>query len=169
MGKPNHPSKIVVHHTAYATHALQFETVNNLHRQRFDFVSSLGWYVGYHYLVEWDGSIRQARDDEEEGAHVIGQNTQSIGIALAGNFDLETPSASQRVALVQLIDKLLFKFNIPANEIYPHRAFTQTKCYGIMLGDDWARITYQQFVKKKLAYYLDLLKALLQSLKTYVY
>jgi N-acetylmuramoyl-L-alanine amidase len=41
-------------------------------------------YIGYHFVIEIDGSIRSGRGIEEIGAHVQGSNAKSIGICMIG-------------------------------------------------------------------------------------
>ena len=161
MERPNLPNKIIVHHSADGRTTPQFDIVNESHRVRFGFVSGLGFYIGYHYFVEHDGEVRQARKENEEGAHAKGQNTSSIGICLAGNFNEAVPSEKQKESLCKLIEEVLGRWLIRENAIYPHRAFADTSCYGSMLGDDWARETYRQFKKKSI---LKLIKSALEKL-----
>ena len=166
---PNNPNKIIIHHSANGGLNPQFNSVNLYHKERFNFISSLGLYVGYHYFVESTGEVIKARLEKEEGAHTRGQNLSSVGICLAGNFDYQMPTAAQRNALVKLIDEIQVRWYIRENEIYPHRAFGDTSCYGKMLGNEWARETYSQYKKKdiynKLFQLLEKLTKLLQCLK----
>lgn len=48
-------------------------------------VSDRGWRdIGYHYLIDRDGTVAKGRPIEQTGAHVAGHNTGTIGIALFG-------------------------------------------------------------------------------------
>ena len=48
-------------------------------------VEERGWSdVGYHYLIRRDGSVETGRDIERPGAHAVGHNSHSIGLAIAG-------------------------------------------------------------------------------------
>jgi N-acetylmuramoyl-L-alanine amidase len=50
-----------------------------------------GWAkIGYHYVIEIDGTVQKGRDDSEIGAHVAGSNANSIGICMIG-IDKFTP------------------------------------------------------------------------------
>ena len=139
---PNVPNKLIVHHTASAYHGSQFDSVNAYHKEREFYLSSLGFYVGYHYFIEKDGSLRQAKEDHEEGCHTIGQNLQSIGICLAGKFNVELPTWPQINTLGKLMQTLLQQHQIAVTEIYPHRKFQSKDCYGTLLHDLWARCVY---------------------------
>lgn len=112
--------------------------------------SSLGFYVGYHYLIEKTGAIRQARADDDEGAHTIGQNLKSIGICLAGNFDVDVPTMAQVESLGALLLALTVIHKIRENQIFPHRMFSEKSCFGKKLPDDWG-VWVLKYRKAKLA------------------
>ena len=137
----NKPTKIIVHHEAPAvlSNFLRFALVNEYHKERFNAKSSLGFYCGYQYFIEKSGYVIQARLDTDEGAHTIGHNLSSIGICLAGNFDLEMPTEAQKTALRTLLRDLTLKYYILPSEIVPHRKFAPKSCYGSKLSDTWAR------------------------------
>lgn len=142
----NKPIKIIVHHTSGSdANPLQdssnftFQACNELHKSRKFTKSSLGWYVGYHFYIAKNGQVTQARAYTDDGCHCIGQNTQSIGICLAGNFDATLPTKEQIDSLKQLMIKVCDECKIPKTEIYPHRKFANKTCYGNKLSDTWAR------------------------------
>lgn len=142
---------IIVHHCGgidsdplFDTSNQSFEVVNEYHRQKWDFKSALGYYLGYQYYIDKSGKVTQARLDEEEGAHTIGYNKESIGICLAGNFDLTMPTPEQIKSLRELLLKKKKEYNILASNILPHRHFANKSCYGRNLSEDWARsLTYE--------------------------
>lgn len=155
----NKPKKIIVHHTADGSLQSQFQKVNDYHKQKWEAISDLGYYVGYHYFIEKSGSVIQARKEDEMGVHCYGENDASIGIALAGNFDYQLPTANQIVSLCKLIDYLVKKWQIPANNIFPHRKFKPTSCYGLKLSDEWAGEQYRHYLLETLIHLIILLKA----------
>lgn len=141
----NNPKYIIVHHTGGSdANPLQdssnytFAQCDKDHKVRFNFVSSLGYYVGYHYYIEKDGTLHQARADGDEGAHTIGKNSSSLGVCMAGNFDFGMPTPAQVITLKELLIKKTSQYNIPAVNIVPHRTFANKTCYGNNLADDWA-------------------------------
>lgn len=138
----NVPNKIIVHHTAATAPIPQFDAINQWHKERDFLLSELGFYVGYHYVIEKDGELRTAKREYEEGCHTIGQNLQSIGICLVGNFDLELPTQAQYGTLGDMLVSICGRYMLDPGEIYPHRAFAQKDCYGTNLGNDWARAVY---------------------------
>jgi len=141
----NKPLWLIVHHTGGTdsnplsdSSYFTFEQCNELHKKKFDFPSSLGFYVGYHYYIDRDGKVTQARSDTDEGAHTIGYNLTSLGICLAGNFDVTSPTPQQVVALGKLLKEKSDQYNIPKYKIVPHRTFAKKTCYGNNLSDTWA-------------------------------
>jgi len=41
-------------------------------------------HVGYHYVIDVDGTIESARHEDERGAHVQGRNYNSLGVCVVG-------------------------------------------------------------------------------------
>mgnify|MGYP001559163588 CR=1 FL=1 len=146
----NKPIKIIIHHDGISREGDSFDVINAYHKEKWEFISSLGFYVGYQYIIEKTGAIRQARADNEEGAHTLGENTRSIGIMLAGNFDVDVPTWDQIEALGILLSTLSASYNIPKEQILPHRAFAGKSCFGSNLPDDWGQKVLE-YRKAKLA------------------
>lgn len=95
--------KIYIHHSALPKD-LGIDVIRKLHLERgFD-------DVGYHFVIEENGKIRNGRKVEIQGAHVKGDNIDSIGICVCGNFEVNQPSECQIRALKSLICKLYKKF-----------------------------------------------------------
>ena len=140
----NYLKYIIIHHIggtdlnpSFDTSNQSFEVVNEYHRQKWDFKSAFGFYLGYQYFIDKYGKVTQARRDDETGAHTIGQNNSSIGICLAGNFDVTLPTPEQVEALKVLVISLKDKYNIRLENIVPHRHFAKKTCFGTLLSDDW--------------------------------
>jgi len=80
--------------------------------------------IGYHYVITLEGSILPGRDINVPGAHVAGNNSDSIGICYIGGLDKEgkpkdTRTTEQKGALVHLLTQLLSRF--PGARICGHR------------------------------------------------
>jgi len=131
--------QIIVHHTADASLQPQLKTVDSHHKKEGYPKSSLGFFVGYHYLIESDGALVQTRKDDEIGAHDAGENEESIGIAFAGNFNEQYPLYAQVLAFRALAISLIGKYNIELEDVVPHRKDDKTDCYGTKLSDVWAQ------------------------------
>lgn len=157
------PLRIVVHTTADLYPYAQLERINEWHRQ-IDFPqSSLGYYVGYTYLIERDGKVIQTRTDTEQQAHVKGYNSDSIGIGVCGNHDYERPTAAQLLSIKNLILEKMTLYSIMPNNIFGHRAFTNAKtCPGLK----WPELEIKQLFQPTASYYQSLLDSIRQWLTT---
>lgn len=88
--------------------------------------------IGYHYVVYLDGSIHPGRPLEEEGAHCLGRNKNSIGVcyiggvAKDGHTPKDTRTPQQKVAMSNLLKHLKRAF--PEARIYGHRDFAAKAC-----------------------------------------
>lgn len=131
------PRRIIWHHTAADSPTPQFFAINDWHKERGFPISTLGYYVGYHFVIEKDGQVRRARRDDEIGAHDRGENADSIGVALVGNFSIGYPTEEQKKSFKRLLRRLMLIHDIPLNAIEPHRRDDATECPGTNLPDSW--------------------------------
>jgi len=133
-------SFIVLHHSLVRYDGRpQVKGFNNTHKDRGFPKSSLGYYVGYHYVVEGDGSVVQTRKDEEIGAHCkeAWKNYNSIGICLSGNFDIDDPTQEQIESLSKLLHDLQKKHGIENKNVRLHRDYaTYKSCPGTRIPND---------------------------------
>ncbi len=119
------PKIAVVHHGGGF---LDFNGVNEYHKQKWGFRSSLGYYAGYHRFIEYDGTRHIARRDNERGAHTVEPgrpgwwNDNSVGICLQGNLETHMPTPSQ----IKALEKDLKEFD----EIKMHSDIVATICPG---------------------------------------
>lgn len=128
----NIPKFILIHHslTAGDKNSKTFEAVNRYHRDILKFpISSLGFNIGYHYWIENDGRVIQARKHNENGCHCKenGMNFKSIGIGIEGNFDIEKFEGVRVFALRDLLRKLTMELNLTKDVIYFHRTYADYK------------------------------------------
>jgi N-acetyl-anhydromuramyl-L-alanine amidase AmpD len=89
--------------------------------------------VGYHYLIRKNGMIEQGRRPDMVGAHAYGHNKNSLGICLAGNFDIGKPTAAQMDAVKELCRWLCQKYKLDPlrkGTIVGHRDLNDTACPG---------------------------------------
>jgi len=117
-------TRIVIHHTASGD--VSAETVHGWHLQRAGFGG-----IGYHYLICVDGGIERGRPENMRGVHARGANTNSIAIALAGNFESHPLPAAQLASLVWLIRNIRGRHphwrDLP---VVGHSDVTATACPG---------------------------------------
>ena len=141
----NNIQYLIIHHSGgtdrnpkFDSSNLSFYDLEAEHAARFQFKSSLGFWTGYHYFIDKYGKLYQARADNEEGAHTKGVNLSSLGICLAGNFDVSLPNAEQVKALTALLKQKSEQYTVPLSNIVPHRKFAIKTCYGKNLYNEWA-------------------------------
>lgn len=92
--------------------------------------------IGYHFVIQKDGTVFQTQPLDVISYHTAGQNTSSIGIALTGDYDWQTPPSAQIASLVDLLRDLKNRFgSLP---LYGHNQFSQKTCPGSRI--DLARI-----------------------------
>lgn len=135
----NKPNRIIWHHSADVSKAKQALKINEYHRTQNFPKSSLGFFGGYHILIEKDGEIVRYREDNEIGAHDKDENINSLGVCLAGNFSVEMPTPQQVNSLKTQLTKWIIDYNISIDRIDPHRMGDATECPGKLLDDEWAR------------------------------
>lgn len=88
--------------------------------------------IGYHYLIDIEGNILQGRPLSLQGAHTVGHNHDSIGIAYVGGMskDMKVPKDTrtfeQKESILKLLRELVVKY--PNVEIYGHRDFANKSC-----------------------------------------
>lgn len=118
--------EIIVHCTATrAGHEVGVADIDREHRRR-------GFRcIGYHYLVGLDGQVDAGRPEAEVGAHCLGHNARSIGVAYVGGLDAagrpaDTRTAAQRRALQRFIAELCARY--PGATVHGHREFAAKAC-----------------------------------------
>jgi hypothetical protein len=140
------PKYLIIHHSAVSQkdQPIQLYAINRYHKEQFDMISSLGFYIGYHYVIDCDGTLTQTRKENEESAAVIGHNTDSVHICLAGNFDIEVPNLKQLNTLKTILDthkELEVKFH---REMQVNRT-----CPGKFLTHEWLVEAYKPGIAPK--------------------
>ena len=101
---------LIIHHTAgrkATARDLTVAEVDTYHKAK-------GWdSIGYHYLIRANGKVNAGRPIQKIGAHALGRNAHSIGIALTG-YDQFT--LDQKTSLTKLIKELCERFPIKSIE-----------------------------------------------------
>ena len=121
---------LVIHHTGFPG-ADKDSTAAGIHK--FHQGTNQWAGIGYHYLIRKDGTIEQGRQPEMVGAHSYEHNKTSIGICLAGNFNLGKPTEEQMASVKELCWWLCQKYGLdPLKKgvIVGHRDLNDTECPG---------------------------------------
>lgn len=118
--------RIIIHCSATpAGRDVKAETIRQWHLDR-------GWRdIGYHIVIELDGSVHLGRAFTEIGAHTYGYNAGSIGICYVGGTDTDgqacdTRTDAQRVALRAVVATL--KGIYPEATVHGHNEFSNKAC-----------------------------------------
>jgi len=119
--------KIILHCAATKEgHDIKTETIKSWH------VKGNGWSdIGYHYVIELDGTVKKGRPMHRSGAHTKGHNTGSIGVCYVGGIDIskkpkDTRTEAQRTAMDELINELLTEY--PNATVHGHNEFSAKAC-----------------------------------------
>lgn len=136
------PNRVIFHHSAIHSTNHQFDAINGYHKTRGFTKSKLGFYVGYHYVIEPDGTIKQAREETEIGMHDTGENGNSLGVCIVGNFNTRLPTEEQCAAAARLVAGIRALWKIPVTRFEPHRWDDDTDCPGRMMPDNWLAREY---------------------------
>lgn len=126
---------IIIHHSLVSRNknSAQFDAIDKYHKRQ-------GWgMIGYQYLIEPDGTVKEGRKCDEVGTHCKEKfmNYKSIGICLSGNFDIEEPTKKQKESLLELINRLQAIYSIPDTNIKLHRDYARYKtCPGSRIPND---------------------------------
>lgn len=87
--------------------------------------------IGYHYVIDLDGTVETGRPEDEIGAHCLNHNARSIGICYIGGLDTtgkakDTRTPQQKAALVKLVADLKLKY--PNATVHGHSEFANKAC-----------------------------------------
>lgn len=124
-------NKIIIHCTATAEGKdYSVQTIRGWHLKR-------GWRdIGYHFLIQRDGTVDEGRPLEMTGAHTKSHNWDSIGIAYVGGVEAErgkngkwiakdTRTDEQKEAMLDLICQLHDTYG---GVVYGHNNFSSKSC-----------------------------------------
>jgi len=89
--------------------------------------------IGYHFVIDYTGTVWEGRSLAYEGAHVACQNERNIGVMVLGNFEDQAPSVSQVATVDLLIGLLQQRFRIKPHRIFGHRDLGHSVCPGKQL------------------------------------
>lgn len=95
-----------------------------------------GWRdIGYHFLIDRDGTVAKGRPIGQTGAHVKGHNTGTIGVALFGGHGSaetdafeENYTPEQGAALRNLLNDLRGQYGV--KKVTGHNQYAAKACPG---------------------------------------
>jgi len=77
--------------------------------------------IGHHYLIGTDGRVYEGRNKQLDRAHAYGHNSDSIGIALIGNFERDFLGDEQEKGAIKFLSDRCRYYQLKPKEIYGHR------------------------------------------------
>ena len=92
--------------------------------------------IAYHYTIEKDGTVFKVNSIEDVTWHCRGQNIESIGILMLGNFTGPTyigksePTPEQLKSLGLLLDHLRDTLKFSNKDVFGHCDFGKENCPG---------------------------------------
>ena len=166
----NRPNKIVLHHSSASLSKSMDQTkaINDYHKFLWNDKSNLGMYGGYHLTIDGYGKITRYRNDDEIGLHCIGANSDSIGVCLQCDGNIEMPTKGQIASLIDI----LREYNLP---VFFHREIQLNRtCPGALITREWfeniknvkIKYTPRQLELQKRVEQISLLNKLLEQLKS---
>ena len=115
---------ITIHHTAGDVDD-DVDAIAKFH------VKKRGWPgIAYHVAVDQDGKVFLLNPLEKRTYHDSGENTNSIGIVLIGNFEEIAPSKEMIKTVTHLIDLFCMHPDLNIGEIRGHKDTSPTLCPG---------------------------------------
>lgn len=136
-------TRITIHHTAEHGAVATLPDIEVIRRIENYHRNGRKWCaIGYHYLVGKDGRVYEGRPANLQGAHVLSENENNIGISMMGDWDKKLPSTRQLSALKSFLDDTRDRFKVGKNRVYGHRDLNRSVCPGEALHG-WLRKSYR--------------------------
>lgn len=145
--------RITLHHT----HSLYtIQSLQQFHQNMSDPKAD----IAYHYFIDTDGKIYEARPLGFIGSHSEGDNTFNVGIVLNGDFQHQAPSLPQQKSLNQLLEGLkslcpggypdgLWTHRARKALRFPHAPEKHTECPGDVLAALTPRLRLHHALKMR--------------------
>lgn len=143
-----HIKEIILHCSATPEgRDIKAKDIDLWHRRR-GFIS-----IGYHYVIDLDGTIEKGRDIKLNGAHCKGHNSNSIGICYVGGCDKkmyakDTRTPQQRESLIKLVHQLLDEYGLTLDAVYAHYQFASYKACPSFKIEDF-KTEFKQYYNNK--------------------
>lgn len=105
--------------------------------------------IGYHYVINLDGTIEQGRAESEVGAHALGYNDKSIGICYIGGMSADgkvpedTRTEEQKKAMAYLVVDICERYQkqgTPILDVVGHRDLSvDLNGDGVITPNEWMK------------------------------
>lgn len=119
-------NKLIIHHSAYPMKKTTWPLIKEWHLKR-------GFNdIGYHYGIDSGGQLFKGRDESVIGAHCKGQNKNSLGVCVFGDFTKEEPTNQQLFTLFFLLEFLTKRHKLLSIDVHSHKDYGNTLCPGYL-------------------------------------
>lgn len=129
------PWRMTIHHT-YNPSSDGTDAGARMRQMQSYHINTHGWCdIGYHFVVAQSGEIFQGRSHSDRpGAHVIGENSGNVGIAMIGDYTTVGPPTAQFDSTVDMVEWVHDEHGVTldSNSIKGHREWPgqSTVCPG---------------------------------------
>jgi len=126
---------------------IKFETIKSWH------VKGNGWSdIGYHFVIELDGTLKNGRPLHRSGAGVKGHNAHSIHVCYIGGIDndkkaKDTRTAAQKDTMDKLVEKLMNDH--PEASVHGHNEFASKACPSFDVQKEYGKPKVKKATAKK--------------------
>lgn len=128
------PWRVTLHHTDGKYTRTLAETLAEARFIQDFHIHGRGWNdIAYHFLVDPEGRIVEARPEGTLGAHTLHNNEGNVGIALLGTYHPpvnDRPTQAQLEAVTALGRYLVARYGIAPDSLKGHRDYKETDCPG---------------------------------------
>lgn len=119
-------NRLIVHHTASSAKNQTAESIRRYHMDVRCYSD-----IGYHFVIRDNGTVEYGRPVKRRGAHAKGNNWDSIGVVMTGNFEVSSPSQAQLNSLYEVLEIGLDEYSLSEDKIYGHNEIPYaTACPG---------------------------------------
>jgi hypothetical protein len=127
----NGVTRITIHHTGEHAGLVGLPDIEVIQRIEKYHRNEKHWAaIGYHYIVGRDGRIYEGRPVRYQGAHVLSENANNLGISVIGDFQVHLPNPRQLVALRAFLNDSRTRYHVPVSRVYGHRDLNRSICPG---------------------------------------
>lgn len=127
--------RITIHHDAIINSDVQgpSDAMRRLNAVRDGHLKRRMIDIGYHYVIDPQGRVWEARPTRLQGGHVHNQNEHNLGIMVMGNFEQQRPTSAALASLDTFVNQQMRTYNVPLARVYTHQEIGQSACPGVNL------------------------------------
>lgn len=127
--------RITVHHDAIINSDVQSasDAARRLNAVRDGHLKRNMIDIGYHYVIDPQGRVWEARPTRLQGGHVHNQNEHNLGIMVMGNFEQQRPTSAALASLDAFVNQQMRTYGVPLARVYTHQEIGQSACPGTNL------------------------------------